>query len=140
MHVKSAKSNLYDFFFHPFQFQEKSINALSICTNIFLSIVTLGLWQVPFWIINKLDSKKISHFNKSRYLPPEVEIVATVAKGLLSSFKSILFQKISDVIHRLFHIKYKDKNKLLNTSQKTTLSEHAWTLNKALLKDAYVRT
>lgn len=58
-------SNAYkvnQFLFHPFEKsnRSKSTQLLSKCVHVFLTVITAGLWQIPFWIVNRLDNRKIT--------------------------------------------------------------------------------
>ena len=56
-HPYNHNSELYNRLFHPLH-EDKVI--LSIITNIFLSVITLGLWLIPFAIINRLDDRQLT--------------------------------------------------------------------------------
>lgn len=60
-HPYEKNSNEYNFFFHPLHNAKKNpVKAIvAVIINIALSILSFGLWQIPFWIINRLDQKKI---------------------------------------------------------------------------------
>lgn len=53
-----GKSFTHNFFFHPSKCGK--YKALSIITNIALTILSVGLWQIPFWVVNQLDKNKVT--------------------------------------------------------------------------------
>lgn len=61
VHPYKLNSNAYNFFFHPLHESEQyPLRAIiAVITNIAITIFTFGLWQIPFWIVNRLDHKKI---------------------------------------------------------------------------------
>lgn len=54
IHPYDTNSDVYNFFFHPLHFDNVAINIVAVVTNIALSLFG-GLWQIPFWIVNRLD-------------------------------------------------------------------------------------
>ena len=59
IHPYSQKSSAYNFFFHPLHSKEKREKILAIAVNVILTPMTLGLWQISFWVVNRLDNKKL---------------------------------------------------------------------------------
>lgn len=57
-HPYNKHSGIQNFFFHPFH-AGKSKAALSILTNIVISVFSLGIWQLPFWLINRRGNKHL---------------------------------------------------------------------------------
>ena len=57
----------YNFFFHPLHFQSEAKKAAALVTHIFLSVITLFLWQIPFWLVNnsRLKAKALSSLKRS---------------------------------------------------------------------------
>lgn len=64
IHPYDNNSKIYNFFFHPLH--QEDLKVISIITNIFLSIFSLGTWQIPFWIVNRLDNKEIDLWNQQK--------------------------------------------------------------------------
>jgi O-acetyl-ADP-ribose deacetylase (regulator of RNase III) len=62
-HPYDNNSKTYNFFFHPLYHREIEMRVISIAINIFLTLLTLGFWQLPFWIINRLDNKKVEKWH-----------------------------------------------------------------------------
>lgn len=77
IHPYDNHSRAYNFFFHPLHFKEKWKTVLAIITNIGLSILTFGLYQIPFWIVNRLDNRKLEMWKKEQ--AEKVEEVAVEA-------------------------------------------------------------
>jgi hypothetical protein len=63
-HPYSEHSGVYNFLFHPLHGEGKLKTALSVITNIFLTIITGALWQIPFWIVNRLDNGRVEIWNQ----------------------------------------------------------------------------
>jgi hypothetical protein len=63
VHLYDSNSGVYNLLFHPLHSKQKEVRAVSVITVIFLTIVTGGLWQIPFWIINQFDDKKLKKWN-----------------------------------------------------------------------------
>lgn len=63
IHPYNHNSNIYNILFHPLY--DKKNKALSIITNIALTLLTGFLWQIPFWIINRLDHRKVEQWKAS---------------------------------------------------------------------------
>jgi len=59
LHPYDDHSKIYNFFFHPLHFREIEMRVASIALNIFLTLVTFGIWQIPFWVANRLDDRKV---------------------------------------------------------------------------------
>ena len=57
IHPYNSNSELYNILFHPLHKKENKI--LAIVTNIALTIITGSLWQIPFWILNRIDNRKV---------------------------------------------------------------------------------
>jgi hypothetical protein len=53
---------VFDFFFHPLKEVEthKARATAAVITNLFITAISLGLWQIPFWVVNRLDQSKIT--------------------------------------------------------------------------------
>lgn len=64
-------SKVHNFFFHPLN---KEDNFWPVVTNVFLTVITCGLWQIPFWIVNRLDHKNIKVLDKDK--TPKVNSVS----------------------------------------------------------------
>ncbi len=77
VHPYEMSSNTYNFFFHPLhKTKENPWKAVgAIIVNIALSIFTFCLWQVPFWIVNRLDHRKIEVW-KSKDNPNKIQIAS----------------------------------------------------------------
>lgn len=58
----------YNFFFHPSKCGENK--AFAVITNIALTILTLGAWQIPFWIVNQMDKENAVPLNKAESSVP----------------------------------------------------------------------
>lgn len=56
-HPYNQNSEIHNFFFHPLH--EKKHKTTALIVHIALTIFTGFLWQIPFWIVNRLDHKKI---------------------------------------------------------------------------------
>ena len=60
IHPYNNHSDVYNFFLHPSHFKdERQIFVLSIITNIFITIITAGIYLIPFLIINHLDNRDL---------------------------------------------------------------------------------
>lgn len=66
------------------------------------------------------------------------ETVDILKKEQVNSSTQTLSKRIFNVLKNI--LEYKDEEKLLLTDYKVSSSEHAWTVNKALLKSAYERS
>lgn len=64
-HPYELNSNAYNFFFHPLhKSEENPLKAIiAVIVNIAITIFSFFLWQIPFWIVNRLDHKKIENLN-----------------------------------------------------------------------------
>ena len=62
-HPYDSNSNIYNVLFHPFH--KKENKTLAIITNVALTIITGFLWQIPFWILNRIDNRKIVQWKAS---------------------------------------------------------------------------
>lgn len=82
------RGNIHNFFFHPLNSKKAPIKTASIITNIFLTAVTFGIWQIPFWIVNRLDHKKIKQVPKEN--ANKTHTIATIGLGTET-------QKIPDI-------------------------------------------
>jgi hypothetical protein len=59
-HPYARYSAIHTFLFHPLYEKKTSETILSVVTNIFMTVVTGGLWIIPFSIINRMDQKKLT--------------------------------------------------------------------------------
>jgi hypothetical protein len=66
VHPYNKNSEVHNFLFHPLHGGKKAKTSLSILTNIFMTLITGGLWQIPFWIVNRYDHKKIEVWKKGQ--------------------------------------------------------------------------
>lgn len=65
VHPYDINSNAYNFFFHPLHKAEANPakTVIAVIVNIAISIFSFCLWQIPFWIVNRLDHRKIELWN-----------------------------------------------------------------------------
>lgn len=56
-HPYNRSSEIYNFFFHPKHVERNKTAALIV--HVALTIFTAFLWQIPFWIVNRLDHRKV---------------------------------------------------------------------------------
>lgn len=66
IHPYNKNSDIYNLFFHPLHLKKQGSRALSVITNIFITLVTAGLWQVVYWTVNQLDNKKLEVWKKGQ--------------------------------------------------------------------------
>lgn len=66
VHPYNNNSDAYNFFFHPLHSKKKIDKTCSVIVNIVVSLFTLGVWQIPFWIINRLDNRKLEVWKKEQ--------------------------------------------------------------------------
>lgn len=59
VHLYDNNLEIYNFLFHPFHFKNNEISVLSIITNIFITVITLGSFQILFWVVNRLDDREL---------------------------------------------------------------------------------
>lgn len=59
IHPYELHTDAYNFFFHPLHKDKLQNIALSVFVNIALSILTIGIWQIAFWTVNRLDNRKV---------------------------------------------------------------------------------
>lgn len=73
VHIYDNYNTAYNFLFHPLHRskENKTKALLAIITNIFLSIITAGTWQIVFWTINRLDHRKITAVKASEDVKPK---------------------------------------------------------------------
>lgn len=62
VHPYDSNSSIYNTLFHPLHKEENK--TIAIVTNIALTILTGFLWQVAFWIVNRLDDRKLSKWKE----------------------------------------------------------------------------
>lgn len=74
--ISSFNNDIYNFLFHPFNSDDKWHNIASVITNIFLTVITFGLWQIPFWLFNTLDNRKIIIEDPKSGFKPETGILS----------------------------------------------------------------
>jgi|GEM_PF-3811342 len=65
IHPYDRHSSLYNFLFHPLHTQSKVRKAAALVTHIFLSVITLCIWQLPFWVMNRMDHSKLVNISKN---------------------------------------------------------------------------
>lgn len=63
VHPYSSNSDIYNALFHPLH--KKENKTLAIVTNVALTIITGFLWQIPFWILNRIDNRKVVQWKAS---------------------------------------------------------------------------
>lgn len=65
-HPCDLNTNAYNFFFHPLnKAKENPLKATAaIIVHIALTALTFFVWQIPFWIVNRLDNRKIVLWEK----------------------------------------------------------------------------
>lgn len=98
VHPYNKNNEVYNFFFHPLHFK-KDVSVLSVITNIFISVITLGLWQIAFWVVNRLDHKRVEAWEKKRGEALEKISKVKIAKTVKKSF-DILFG-CENVFHKI---------------------------------------
>ncbi|MBA3238615.1 MAG: hypothetical protein H0T62_09765 [Parachlamydiaceae bacterium] len=97
VHPYSINTDAYNFFFHPLHEMEENVlkTAAAIIVNITLSIFSFGLWQLPFWIVNRLDNKKFEVWNISI----ETEKIEKVSSKILTRTKTVPLEKTGRIHH-----------------------------------------
>ncbi|CCB91941.1 putative Serine/threonine protein kinase [Waddlia chondrophila 2032/99] len=67
-HPYNQHSKIYNFFFHPLhrKDEEKVKTILAVITNIFVTVISAGLWQIPFWIVNDRDRRKVTKWTQDQ--------------------------------------------------------------------------
>lgn len=80
IHPFDNNSQVYNFLFHPLHKakENKLKAALAVITNVALSILTCFVWQIPFWIINQLDNRKLKVLNTPLAITPSANASAPV--------------------------------------------------------------
>ena len=74
VHPYDNNSNAYNIFFHPLHFKEIEMKVASVVLNIILTLATLGLWLIPFGIINYLDDKKVEEWKAGKPAKAQVPL------------------------------------------------------------------
>ena len=80
-----SSNDIYYFLFHPLGSEDAARNIAAVITNIFLTVITFGLWQIPFLIFNTLDNRKIVIEEDKVTTPVPSSIPTGAISGSLSS-------------------------------------------------------
>lgn len=65
-HPYNANYEVYNYFFHPLHSKSTLSNVTAVIANIALTIFTVGFWQIPFWIVNRMDQRKVDAWEKEK--------------------------------------------------------------------------
>lgn len=60
VHPYDKNSSVYNFIFHPFH--NKKLKIIALVSTIALTILTGFMWQIPFWIVNRLDQRQVNEW------------------------------------------------------------------------------
>lgn len=71
----------HNLFFHPLKEKKSCDRVNAVLLHLFLTVVTLGLWQLPFWIMNCKDGKKPPQITPQK--APESVLKVTKLQGLI---------------------------------------------------------
>jgi hypothetical protein len=97
VHPYSINTDAYNFFFHPLHEMEENVlkTAAALIVNIALSILSFGIWQLPFWIVNRLDNEKFEEWNSSI----DTEKIEKASSKIFTQKKTMPLEKTGRIHH-----------------------------------------